>query len=71
MDHLNEGGNLLRIPMPIRRSLTVLNATRDTTMVRGQVVDNFGQRSPRSGLMSMDDECLVPLIILVNNLRLY
>ena len=59
MDHLNEGGNLLRIPMPIRRSLTVLNSTRVTTMVRGQVVDNFGQQSPRSNPFCDDDGCVV------------
>ena len=41
-DPLHKGGNLQRVPMPMRRSLTVLNSIRDLTMVRGQVVENVG-----------------------------
>ena len=32
--------------MPMRRSLNVLNSTRDLTMGRGQIGDNVVQRSP-------------------------
>ena len=58
-DPLHKGGNLQRVPMPMRRSLTVLNSIRDLTMVRGQVVDNVGQRSPRSIPGGNDDEYMV------------
>ena len=44
--------------MPMRRSLTVLNSIRDLTMVRGQVVDNVGQRSPWSIPGGNDDACV-------------
>ena len=44
VDHLYEGGNLQRVPMPMRRSLTVLNSIRDMTMnPRGEIIDNVGQ----------------------------
>ena len=45
--------------MPMRRSLTVLNSTRDLTMGRGQVIDNAGQRSPCNTPYNADDECLI------------
>ena len=44
--------------MPMRRSLTILNSIRDLTMVRGQVVDNVGQRSPWSIPGGNDDACV-------------
>ena len=57
VDHLYEGGNLQRVPMPMRRSLTVLNSIRDITMnVGGEIFDNAGQLSPRSILRGNDDE---------------
>ena len=39
----------------MRRSLTVLNSTRELTMGRGQVIDNVGQPSPRSIPFGNDD----------------
>ena len=56
VDQLYEGGNLQRIPMQMRRSLTVLNSIRDMTMnPRGEIIDNVGQRSPRSGVYGIDN----------------
>ena len=56
VDHLYEGGNLQQVPMPMRGSLTVLNPLRDITMsVRGEVIDNDGQRSPRYMPNRIDD----------------
>ena len=57
-DHLHTGGNLRGIPMPMRRSLTVLNSPRDLTMGRGQVIDNIGQRSPRASPSGIDNDCM-------------
>ena len=49
VDQLYIGGNLQRIPMPMRRSLTILDSIRDMTMnPQGEIIDNVGQRSPRS-----------------------
>ena len=46
-DHLYKGGNLQRVPMLRRGSLTILNPLPDVTLsVRGEVIDNVGQGSP-------------------------
>ena len=42
----------------MRRSLTVLNSTRDLTMGRGQIIDNVGQRSPRATSFGIDNDCM-------------
>ena len=56
VDHLYEGGDLRRVPMPVRRSLTVLNSIRDITMSAwGEIIDNDGQRSPRYSPTRIDD----------------
>ena len=57
-DHLHTGGNLRGIPMPMRRSLTVLNSTRDLTMGRGQIIDNVGQQSPRASPSGIENDCM-------------
>ena len=56
VDHLYEGGNLQRVIMPMRRSLTVLNSIRDITMnAGGEIIDNARQQSPRSISRGNDD----------------
>ena len=44
--------------MPMQRSLTILNSTRDLTMGRGQVIDNVVQRYPRASPSGIDDDCM-------------
>ena len=44
--------------MPMQRSLTVLNSTRDLTMGRGQIIDNVGQQSPRATPFGIDNDCM-------------
>ena len=57
-DHLHTGGNLRGIPMPMRRSLTVLNSTRYLTMGRGQIIDNVGQQSPPASPSGIENDCM-------------
>ena len=57
-DHLHMGGNLQGVPMPMRRSLNVLNSTRDLTMGRGQIGDNVVQRSPHANPFRIETDCL-------------
>ena len=40
------GGNLQEVPILMRRSLNVLNSTRDLTLSKGQIGDNVVLRSP-------------------------